>query len=151
MDEYSFQVLSFLTDEEIAQLHSDCYPFFIRLAERYLPNHVRVDQIPLDAAILDVVRGFWLLDKNPDRPGSSDVVSGVGFAFGQLICTMPGYRWAHITDDYGERTSVVGQSAEYKDISVPPFSYVEKRENTQNVEVFQDFFKQMSGVLFKAN
>ncbi len=28
--------------------------------------------------------------------------------------------------------------------SVPPFSYVEKREQTQNVEMFQDFFAQVA-------
>jgi len=37
-----------------------------------------------------------------------------------------------------------GETADYQLISVPPFSYVAKRQQVQNAEVFRHFFEQVS-------
>ena len=49
-----------------------------------------------------------------------------------------------IKDPYGEYVSLVRSGYEYDRVSVPPFSYIEKREQTQNVEVLGGFIRQVA-------
>jgi len=141
--DYTFSVLRELNPDEISDLESDCRPRLDDLIHRYFAEYKLGADFPATASDLDLVRGFWLVDKNEDRPDHQSVVLGVGFAFGQLLQRDYGFRWSLIEDPYGQSISMVRHGKHVEAVSVPPFSYVEKREQTQNVEVFQAFFAQV--------
>lgn len=142
MTEYQLTVKRRLSEEERQALYEKHWPELQRLASRYLPMVDISRGMPYRVEFVDALRGSWLLDKRNDRPPYEDVVSGVGFAFGLLLAEMLAMEWCLIEDSQGESISMV-KSANlpedtYREISVPPFSYVAKREDTQNVEVFAD-------------
>jgi hypothetical protein len=56
-------------------------------------------------------------------------------------------RWCLIKDPLGETVSMVGSDWEGGTVSVPPFSYVEKREDVQNAEVFVDLLALLAAKL----
>ncbi|MBE9552536.1 MAG: hypothetical protein IMF05_03635 [Proteobacteria bacterium] len=144
MTDYTFSVLRELNLDEISDLESDCRPRLDGLINRYFSGYDRGVDFPATASDLDLVRGSWLIDKNEDRPDHQSVVLGVGFAFGQLLQRDYGFYWSLAEDPNGQFVSMVRHGKSFDPVSVPPFSYVDKREHTQNVEVFQDFFAQVA-------
>lgn len=144
MTEYTYTVLRELEPKELSDLEADCRSNLVSLIERYFSEYNLGPDFPSTAGDLDLVRGSWLLDKRNDRPEHNAVVLGVGFEFGKLLEREYGFSWSLIEDSYGESVSMVRSGQKQSPISVPPFSYLEKREQTQNVEVIHDFFKQVS-------
>jgi hypothetical protein len=140
MSSYSFSVEQFLNDTELQELAHASLPALRSLNQRYLPELDISHGVPAKAAYLDALRTSWLLDSNQDRPEHAVLVQGLGYAFGQLLGSRYGFRWAKINDSYGTALALVGGAA--AQISVPVFHYVEKREHLRNGEVFEDFFVQ---------
>lgn len=144
MSDYTFSVLRELTSQELSELERESRSELDGLISRYFSQYNLPEDFPSSASDFDLVRGAWLLDEREDRPEYSSVVRGVGFGFGQLLATSYGFSWALIQDPYGEIISMTRHGEEHDPVSVPPFSYVEKREQTQNIEVFKDFFEQVA-------
>ena len=151
MSDYQLTVKRKLTDEELSMLWQKHWPVLRDLSARYLPMVDTSRGIPCRIEFVDGLRGSWLLDKREDRPPYSDIVSGAGFAFGLLLAELLGMEWCSIDDSYGEDISLVKfrtrPEATYTRVSVPPFSYVAKRETTQNVEVFADGFREFERMI----
>jgi len=141
--EYTFSIVRELLAEEIADLEADANASLSQLTARYFSNYDLDEDFPATAQQLDILRGSWLIDKSADRPEYQHVVASAGFAFGRLLQREHGLKWALIEDPYGRSISMVRERGEHDPVSIPPFSYVEKREDTQNVEVFQHFFEQV--------
>ena len=139
-----------LSAQEVSELERECLNELSSLLERYFSQYSLPEDFPSSAETFDLVRGAWLLDEAGDRPEYSSVVRGVGFRFGQLLAADYGFSWALIKDEYGESISMTRQGVNDGPISIPPFSHVEKREQTQNIDVFQDFFEQISPDLLGA-
>jgi hypothetical protein len=144
VSDYTFSVLRELSSQEISELEEECRTELDQLLERYFSQYNLAEDFPSSADDFDLVRGSWLLDERGDRPEYSSVVRAVGFGFGQLLATNYGFSWALIQDPYGELISMTRHTEEYESVSISPFDYVEKREQTQSVEVFKDFFEQVA-------
>jgi hypothetical protein len=129
-----------LTDSDLQALQEDCYPKLVQLNELYTPEIDLKNGIIIQTEYLDLLRASWLNDMSESRPPYEIVVEGVGFVFGLMLKNAAGYTWSLCRFQGVEFISMVKYGAEGEMISVPPFSYVQKRENTQNVEVFSDFF-----------
>lgn len=151
MSNYQLTVKRRLTDDERSALYEKHWPVLRELTARYLPMVDCSRGIPCRVEFVDALRGSWLLDKRTDRPPYSDITSGVGFAFGLLLSEMLGMEWCLIEDSFGEDVSLVRfkswAEATYKEVSVPPFNYVAKREATQNVEVFADGIREFERMI----
>ncbi|MCC4589949.1 hypothetical protein LL974_02240 [Xanthomonas campestris pv. cannae] len=144
MSKYTFEIEHFLSDHEVAALEAECAPSLRMLNLRYTPAVDLSQGHLLDAEYLDVVRTSWLLDEASDRPEHTMLVEGLGFAFGKLLQQRTALRWCMVRDSYGTFFSMGRMDANPAKISVPVFSYVEKRETLMNGEVFSDFFQQVS-------
>ena len=144
VSDYKFSVLRELSSQEISELETECRTELDHLLERYFSQYNLPEGFPSSADDFDLVRGSWLLDERGDRPEYSSVVRAVGFGFGQLLATNYGFSWALIQDPYGEIISMTRHTEEHEPVSIPPFDYVEKREQTQSVEVFKHFFEQVA-------
>jgi hypothetical protein len=63
--------------------------------------------------------------------------------------------WCILEDSFGESPSMVrfqdASSHKYTEVSFPPFSYLEKRKDTQNAEVFCDAFEHVKGLIAAIN
>ena len=151
MSDYQYTIKHRLTTEEYKALWEEHWPVLRRLSARYLPDFDISRGVPCHVGFIDVLRGKWLLDKATDRPPYTEIVSGVGFAFGLLLAEMLGMEWCLIEDTFGEDISLIKFStdseSEYKEMSVPPFNYVAKRETTQNVEVFTDGIREFEKMM----
>jgi hypothetical protein len=151
MSDYQLTVKRKLTEEERQVLYDKHWPVLRELTVRYLPMVDFSRGIPCRIEFVDALRGSWLLDHRPDRPPYSEIVSGVGFAFGLLLSELLGMEWCLIEDTFGESISLVKFStrseATYRHVSVPPFNYVAKREATENVEVFADGFREFERMI----
>ena len=92
-----------------------------------------------------------LLDKESDRPDYDDIVSGIGYAFGLLLEDRFGMTWCIIEDNLGESISMIkvqdDPNRTHKEISIPPFNYVAKRKDVQNVEVFTDGMREFEKLM----
>lgn len=143
--DYTFSVKRKLEKHEIRQLEERCMPCLVALSGRYAPQIDISEGFPKKPVYPDLLRGKWMLDESSDRPDHRDVVDGLGFAFGRILEAKLGMQWCRIQDPFGECISLVAfppsPDAEYEKVSFPTFSYVEKREKVQNVEVFVDAFK----------
>jgi hypothetical protein len=149
--EYNLAAKRKLTSEEVASLAEEHWPVLQRLSRRYLPDLDTSNGVPQRAEFLDFIRGKWLLDRSADRPSHDDVVSGVGFGFGLLLNAVLGMEWWLIQDTYGEAVSMVKSqddaARKYEVVSVPPFNYVAKRRDAQNVEVFADGLREIEMIM----
>jgi len=143
MSDHSFDIEHFLSPEEIQDLEADCAPSLRRLNQRYTPEVDLSRGYPTKPEYLDVVRTSWLLDAGGDRPQHHEVVKGLGLAFGMLLQQRTGFRWCSVRDTHGTFVSMVRMGDDPARVSIPVFSYVEKRETLRNAEVFCDFFKQV--------
>ena len=131
-----------LTQIELEDLATSCYKQLLRLNAHYTPEIDLADGIPLQSDYIDVLRGLWLNDSDKNRPSFNCLVDGVGYVFGLILANLYEFDWHVIEQEGIECISLVKIGRDKEIISVPPFSYVEKREVLQNVEVFSDFFKQ---------
>lgn len=149
--DYMFTAKQRLSSDEHDSLAKKHWPAIRKLCARYLPDFDISQGFPCDVMFLDVVRGAWLLDQRKDRPSYEEVVSGIGFAFGMVLEKLLKMEWWHIEDNYGEKISMLKLNdcpeAKYKQICISPFNYVAKREDTQNVEVFSDGFREIEEMI----
>ena len=145
--EYTFEVVRELTEEEVSSLAKDRYPSLLAISSRYLPEIDLKTGFPCKPEFLDALRTSWLLDKSKDRPPHVTVIRALGPALGLILHASLGMTWCLIKDTFGESVSMVGSDHDGGRISVPPFSYVEKREHVQNAEVFIDLISLLSSRL----
>jgi hypothetical protein len=143
MTDYRFDLVQPLSDADAQALRERCRPYTAALAARYAPEVDVARGFPGRPEFLDLLRGAWLLDEAADRPPYHDVVHGVGWLFGQVLGKRSALRWWVARDAGGEFLTMGRRDDDGAVFSVPPFSYVEKREHLQNVEVFCDFFAQV--------
>ena len=143
MTEQGFDIDHFLSDREVEALVEDCSPSLHKLNRRYTPEVDLSQGYPSEPEYLDVVRTWWLLDKKSDRPTHEELVKGLGLAFGMLLQQRTPLRWCSARDAHGSFISMVRTGDDPARVSVPVFSYIEKRETLQNAEVFCDFFRQV--------
>jgi hypothetical protein len=140
--DYSYTVKKRMSTDDLLELQSIHYPKLVDLNNRYAPQIDISRGIRREPEYLDLIRGLWLLDNRPNCPPYADVVSGLGFGFGLLLNHIFGMEWCLIEDNFGEDISMIRFRNEAEptsiEMSVPPFSYVAKREKLQNVEVFAD-------------
>ena len=145
--EYTFTVNRFLSDEERSELSRTYRPKIEALNSRYTPQIDISAVFPARAEYLDFLRGSWMLDKRDDKPPYDNVRDAVAFGFGCLVEKQLGMRWAIIEDVYGESLSLVWRpdagTHGCREISFPPFNYLEKRRGVQNVEVCIDMFRKL--------
>jgi hypothetical protein len=99
--------------------------------------------IPITPIFLDHLRAQWLLDSATERPSTEVVTSGLGFAFGLVLEACTDLRWAIAKDDGGTFVAMARTGVQPRLVCVPPFDFVSKREDLQNVEVFLHYFEQM--------
>ncbi len=151
---YSFVVKRALRTDELRTLQERCLPKLTALNRRYAPTIDIAAGFPDKPEYLDLLRTKWLLDESVDRPNFEDVRDVLGFAFGRLLQAKLGMQWHIIEDDLGEEVSLIYEArspdAKYKQISFPPFSYVEKRRTVMNAEVFVDAFKTLNDMISEA-
>ena len=143
MTDYAFELVHPLSEEQGEELRARCRPYLLALAARYVPEIDVSRGFPGKPEFLDVLRTSWRLDDGADRPPHHDVVHGVGWLFGQVLARRTALRWWVARDAGGEFLTLGRRDDEGAIFSVPPFSYVEKREHLENAEVFCDFFLQM--------
>jgi hypothetical protein len=140
--DYTYKIKRPLSEEERKTLAEKHVPKLFDLGRRYLPNLDFTNGAPLRPEFLDAVRGGWLLDKENDRPDYDDIISGIGYGFGLLLEDRFAMQRYFIEDHEGLCVSMIKTQddpcLEHKEISIPPFNYVAKRKETQNVEVFCD-------------
>jgi hypothetical protein len=144
MADYSLQILKFLDADALAGLRNAHMPQLMLLNTRYTP-HIDVERaFPITPIYIDFLRFKWRFDEDKLRPLAEVVTSGLGFAFGMLLGTCTKLRWCKAEDAEGEFLTMGWRGEGPEAISVPPFSFVAKRHDVENAEVFQDFFSQIS-------
>jgi hypothetical protein len=140
---YTVKLDHFLSDAELRQLFADHMPSLLALNARYT-NHIDpVNSYPLTPIYVDYLRTTWRLDTSQSRPPENVAAAGLGLAFGLLLAACTELRWAIATDDGGQFLTMAKEAGDSALVSVPPFSYVQKRQNVENAEVFQHFFEQV--------
>jgi hypothetical protein len=140
MSNYHLDVERALTTEEVRSLRHQHFADLQALSARYVPEIDPAKGFPAKPEYLDVLRTSWLLDQAADRPPHSVVESGLGFALGLLLADLLQMKWCTILDNQGKTLSMVCTDDAGNTISVPPFSYVKKKDGVQNAEVFIDLF-----------
>ena len=144
---YTVKLDHFLSDTELQQLIEDHMPSLLALNASYTDHIDPVNSFPLTPIYVDYLRTAWRLDASKNRPPESAAVKGLGLAFGLLLAACTDLRWAIATDDGGPFLTLAREAVEPVLVSVPPFSYVQKRQDVENAEVFQHFFEQVSSEL----
>lgn len=140
---YFVELSHFLSDVEFRHLVADHMPSLLALNSRYT-NHIDpVSSFPLTPIYIDYLRTEWRLDKSQNRPPENVAVEGLGFGFGLLLAACTELRWAIATDDAGPFITMAKEGENSALVSVPPFSYVAKRQDVENAEVFLHFFEQV--------
>lgn len=134
-----------LTESDLKKYFDSCFTCLSILNQKYSPNINIVKGIPLQIEYIDYIRGSWLVDESPDRASYVNVVEATGYLFGLLLEQQFGYSWYLVKSKGSQFPSLIKTGTDGEQISIPPYSYVRKRENLQNVEVFRDFFIQLEG------
>ncbi len=150
MTEYTFSIKNFLSDEERHQLYESNIDVLKQLGKEYCPQLDLENDLPITPVYFDYLRASWMLDKNLNKQPQQLVLTAIGFAFGYVLEKGLGLKWALIEDNYGEVISLVKSQADpslYNDISVPPFSFVEKRSESMNAEVLEAGFNEISDMI----
>jgi hypothetical protein len=149
--QYSFEVIRQLSEEEASSFIKDRYPALISISSRYLPEIDLKKGFPSGSEYLDALRTSWLLDKSDSRPPHVVMVRALGMALGLALNRTFHLKWSLIKDSFGESVSLIGNDTQDGQVSIPPFSYVEKREHVQNAEVFSDMFNLLATKLPQAS
>ena len=138
MSNYHLDIERELTADEVRLLWHQHFSDLQALSARYVPEIDTSKGFPAKPEYLDVLRTSWLLDQEAGRPPHSVVESGLGFALGLILADLLQMKWCTIIDNQGDTISMVCTDKTGNTISVPPFSYVRKRDGVQNAEVFAD-------------
>lgn len=145
--DYRFKLKRRLTESEIEKIWAESRPKISALVARYGDNLPIEDRCTTDPKVLDFIRTKWFLDDSLEKPAASDVTEALWPAFGKLLEHNLGMVWCEIEDNFGVSLSMLYFSTEptevYQSISVPPLSYVQKRESIPNAEVFADAVRQI--------
>lgn len=153
--EYTFTIKERLQRDDILALQSIHLPQLRALADRYAPQIDISEGLPDKPEYYDLLRTSWLLDQRPDRPPHELVVGGLGFGFALLLQHSFQMEWHTIEDSFGKCPSMVrvqdAANHKYTEVSFPPFSYIDKRKDTQNAEVFCDAVEHIKGLLSARN
>ena len=144
---YTFEVTHRLTPDEVSSLVKDHYPSLKALHARYTPQIDVSTGVTRRPEYLDAIRTSWLLDHPNHRPPHATLVRALAPALGLLLHDLMGMDWCVIRDSYGETVSMVGTDRAGNPASVPPFSYIEKREPLQDGEIFVDLINLLSETL----
>ncbi|MEP7706754.1 hypothetical protein [Paraglaciecola sp. 25GB23A] len=151
MSEYTFSIKKYLTKEEQGEYWKSNIGILTELGEKYCPQVELNGGLPITPAYFDYLRTSWMLDENPEKLAQQPVLSALGFAFGFVLEKSLGLKWALIEDSYGEIISLIadprGDSFKYGNISIPPFSFVEKRAELLNSDALEDGFNQIKEML----
>jgi hypothetical protein len=141
-DDYIFSIDHQLDKGELESLSADNLPNLMTLNARYTPQIDVENAFPVTPIYIDYLRTQWRLDRECGRPSEEAAISGLGFGFGILLGTCTQLRWCIASDADGLFLTMArtGPAA----VSVPPFSYVAKRQAVENAEVFLHFFEQVS-------
>ncbi len=133
-----------IPQDELSSIKESYYPKLLEVSSIYLPEIDISKGIPMNVEYLDFIRGSWLNDKSVERVSFDTVVKGLGFALGLVLQNLESFTWSLGSDENENFITMVKDVANGEKISVPPFSYVSKREEVQNVEVFSDLFKYLA-------
>lgn len=140
MTTYEFQIVRYLGPQDVAQFVGERLEALSFLNQRYLQEIKLDSELPTKPEYLDALRTSWVFDSHPDRPPHILVVRALGMALGKALEKTFGMKWAVIKDHFGEVVSLVAADAMEEQISVPPFSFVEKRHDEQDPELFVNLF-----------
>lgn len=144
-NDYHFKLRRRLTAAEIEHLWTAAKPKISALVARYGEGLALEGRVATDPMALDFIRTKWFLDDSPEKPPASYLTDALWPAFGRLLEHTLGMVWCEIEDNFGVSLSMVhfrsNASDKYQSISVPPLSYVQKRESIPNAEVFVDAIK----------
>jgi hypothetical protein len=147
-DAYRFTIDRQLDAGEFDRLRTENLPSLLALNARYTPHVDVANAFPVTPIYVDFLRTRWRQDKEFGRATDDVAISGLGFAFGLLLGACTQLKWCIASDADGTfLTMARSETADYHLVSVPPFSYVEKRQQVENAEVFRHFFEQMSADL----
>ena len=139
---YSVKLDRFLSESDRQQLTALHMPSLLILNARYTPTFDPARRFPVSPIYVDCLRCSWMLDESDDRPTVEVAVSGLGLAFGILLGACTGLRWAIAQDNAeGVFMTMARETESLELVSVPPFDYMQKRQELQSAEVVQDFFK----------
>jgi hypothetical protein len=144
MDNKHIKFVREFSKHELIELSKSCFPHLKTLSSKYAPEIDLQTGFPADPNFLDLIRGEWLSDTSIERSPHEFVVSGLGYALGLLLETI-GYKWCW-ADCNGQLVSMWKQQKSGNHIFVPPFSFVDKRQDLQNVEVFNDLLRDLKKV-----
>lgn len=109
-------------------------PSLLALNASYTDHIDPVNSFPLTPIYVDYLRTAWRLDASNDRPPESAAVKGLGLAFGVLLAACTDLCWAIETDDGDPFLTLAREAVEPVLVSVPPFSYVRKRQDVENAK-----------------
>ena len=140
---YTVELDHFLSPNEIQQLLARYMPSLLVLNQRYTKHIDPVNKFPVTPVYIDYLRTSWRLESPQDRAAPMVAVEGLGLAFGLLLASCTDLRWGLATDDTGHFLTMAKTADDPKLVSVPPFSYVAKRQEVENAEVFQHYFEQI--------
>lgn len=135
-----------LSAAELIELRNMHWPRFVELGSRYAPNIELCENGRLVVELPDLMRAKWLLDPSQEKPSHDLVVAGCGYVFGQILQEDLKMEWHIIQDQWGEDLALLRTSQEDEPKSTIifcPFSYVAKREDVMNVEVFADAIQEL--------
>lgn len=144
MPHYTYKIDRYLDATELDFLRFENLPNLLALNARYSP-HIDVENaFPVTPIYIDFLRTQWRLDRESGRAAENVAISGLGFGFGILLGACTSLRWCLASDTEGTfLTMGRAKSGKCIAVSVPPFSYVAKRQRIENAEVFLHFFEQV--------
>jgi hypothetical protein len=137
---YLFEIIRMLDEREISSFVSARMEAIEIVSSRYLPEIDLKCGFPSKPEYLDALRISWMLDLGNGKPQFAVLVRALGAALGLILQDIFGMKWGLIRDSLGEIVSMISADKDGNHISIPPFSYVEKRENIQDAEVFVNLF-----------
>ncbi|GGC77324.1 hypothetical protein [Undibacterium terreum] len=141
-EDYKFSIVRQLDAAELESLRADNLPNLLTLNARYSP-HIDVENaFPITPIYIDFLRTQWRLDREFGRAEEDVAISGLGFGFGILLGACTQLKWCIASDAIGNFLTMARTKPAA--VSVPPFTYVAKRQDIENAEVFRHFFEQVS-------
>ncbi len=149
---YTFTVKHQMTRQEVTDLRKQHYPKLENFSHLYAPQLDIKSGFPARPEYFDVIRTKWLLDTSNEKPSFQYLQDAVGLGFGMLLEQTLDMKWCIIVDNFGESISMVhfGNNTDTcEKISFPQYSYIQKRENVMNAEVFSDAYRQLEHIITK--
>ena len=142
---YSFEIVSFLRDDLVRELDAAFAPMLDALHQHYGAELKPRAELWTRPQYLDYLRTEWILDERPDRLPAAEVTAALGYGYGQLLMHHFPLRWARIRDPYEDFVGLAVDSDH--EVMVPPWSFVAKREEVDDPELFEDGLEAVRGLL----